>query len=297
MFVKRLDENSVFIGAPAKVNLFLEVLGRREDGYHDINSLFQAVALFDRLKFTRTDKPEIALRVENNPNLPTGADNIVVKACQLMKKEFSIDSGLEINLQKNIPVAAGLGGGSSDSAAALLACNILFDLDLDLKQLAELGLKLGSDIPFFFSRGQAIVTGRGGNIEEIDIPTDYWLVLVTPDIAISTAESYGALKIGLTKNENPFKLSSYKTVEEFVESLKLSVNNFEEAYLLSYPDLGRIKEELLKNKALLSRMSGSGSTIFGIFKEVTEWINNQFFNQGDWQVNVVRPITLPLKKI
>ena len=151
-------------------------------------------------------------------------------------------------------------------------------------------------IPFFFSRGQAIVSGRGENIEEIDIPTDYWLVLVTPDIAISTAESYAALKIGLTKNENPFKLSCYKTVEEFVESLKLSKNNFEEAHLLSYPILDRIKEELLNKKALLSRMSGSGSTIFGIFKEVAGLINNQFFNQGDWQVNVVRPITLPLKK-
>ena len=296
MFVKRLNEDSVFIGAPAKVNLFLEVLDRREDGYHNINSLFQAVALFDRLKFTRTDYPEISLRVENNPDLPTGADNLVVKACRLMKKEFSINSGLEINLQKNIPVAAGLGGGSSDGAAALVACNILFDLDLDLKQLAQLGLELGSDIPFFFSRGQAIVSGRGENIEEIDIPTDYWLVLVTPDIAISTAESYAALKIGLTKNENPFKLSCYKTVEEFVESLRLSKNNFEEAHLLSYPILDRIKEELLNKKALLSRMSGSGSTIFGIFKEVAGLINNQFFNQGDWQVNVVRPITLPLKK-
>jgi 4-diphosphocytidyl-2-C-methyl-D-erythritol kinase len=297
MFIKRSDEKSVLIGAPAKVNLFLEVLSRREDGYHNINSLFQAVALFDRITFTRTDSPDIILKVDNNPTLPAGEDNLVVKACRLMQKEFAIRAGMTVNLQKNIPVAAGLGGGSTDAAAAVMACNILFDLHLDLKQLAEYGLKLGSDVPFFFSKGQAIVTGRGEKIKEVDIPTDYWLVLVTPNIAISTAESYGALKIGLTKNDNPFKLSCYKTVEDFVESLKLSANNFEEAHLLSYPILGRIKEELLRNKALLSRMSGSGSTIFGIFKEVAEWINNQFFEQGDWQVNVVRPITLPLKKI
>ncbi len=296
MFFKCLNKDSVFIGAPAKVNLFLEILNRREDGYHNIYSLFQTVSLFDRLKFTRTDNPEISLSIENNPELSTDENNLVVKACNLIRKEYIIDDGLQIHLQKNIPVGAGLGGGSSDAAAAIFACNYLFELNLNYREMARLGLKLGSDVPFFFSRGQAVVTGRGENIEEVSLPTDYWLVLITPHLTISTAESYGALKIGLTKPPLPFKLSCYETVEEFVEYLKLSSNNFEEAHLLSYPVLGKIKEELLKSKALLARMSGSGSTMFGIYREAAELINNKFTDQGDWQVNIVRPITLPLIK-
>lgn len=296
MFFKCLNKDSVFIGAPAKVNLFLEILNRREDGYHNIYSLFQTVSLFDRLKFTRTDNPEISLSIENNPELSTDENNLVVKACNLIRKEYIIDDGLQIHLQKNIPVGAGLGGGSSDAAAAIFACNYLFELNLNYREMARLGLKLGSDVPFFFSRGQAVVTGRGENIEEVSLPTDYWLVLITPHLTISTAESYGALKIGLTKPPLPFKLSCYETVEEFVEYLKLSRNNFEEAHLLSYPVLGKIKEELLKSKALLARMSGSGSTMFGIYREAAELINNKFTDQGDWQVNIVRPITLPLIK-
>lgn len=296
MFFKRLNKDSLFIGAPAKVNLFLEILNRREDGYHNIYSLFQAVSLFDRIKFTRTDNPDISLSIENNPELPANENNLVVKACNLIRKEYVIDDGLEIHLQKNIPTGAGLGGGSSDAAAAIFACNYLFELNLNYREMARLGLKLGSDIPFFFSKGQALVSGRGENIEEVTLPTDYWLVLITPNLTISTAESYGALKIGLTKPPLTFKLSCYETVEEFVEYLKLSSNNFEEAHLLSYPVLGKIKEELFKSKALLARMSGSGSTMFGIYREAAECINNKFTDQGDWQVNVVRPITLPLIK-
>ncbi|MDD3731377.1 MAG: 4-(cytidine 5'-diphospho)-2-C-methyl-D-erythritol kinase [candidate division Zixibacteria bacterium] len=296
MFFKCLNKDSLYIGAPAKVNLFLEILNRREDGYHNIYSLFQAVSLFDRLKFTRTDNPDITLSIENNPELPGNENNLVVKACNLIKKEYGIDNGLEIHLQKNIPTGAGLGGGSSDAAAAIFACNYLFELNLNYPEMAQLGFKLGSDVPFFFSKGQALITGRGENIEEVTLPTDYWLVLITPNLTISTAESYGALKIGLTKPQLPFKLSCYETVEEFVEYLKLSSNNFEEAHLLSYPVLGKIKEELLKSKALLVRMSGSGSTMFGIYREAAEWINNKFTDQGDWQINIVRPITLPLIK-
>jgi len=298
MFAKRLDRDSLMVGTPAKVNLFLEVLNRREDGYHNINSLFQAVSLFDRIKFIRKTEPGINLTVENCPDLPTDENNLVVKACRLMQKEFGFDSGMEINLQKNIPVAAGLGGGSADGAAAILACNILFDLDLNLKEMALLGLQIGSDIPFFFSGGQALVTGRGEIITETEFPTDYWLVLITPNIAVSTAESYAALKIGLTMAKNPINLKPCRNVIEFVESLKTSVNNFEEAHLLSYPELAGIKDDLLKRNALLVRMSGSGATMFGIFKEVAEeWTNNRIFKQGDWQINVVRPITLPLKNM
>lgn len=297
MFAKRLDRNSLMVGAPAKVNLFLEVLNRREDGYHDINSLFQAVSLFDRLTFTRIPAPGINLKVESSPELPSDDTNLVVKVCRLIRDEFVPELGLDITLQKNIPVAAGLGGGSADAAAAILACNVLFELNLSPKDMAGLGLRLGSDIPFFFSGGQAIVTGRGEVITEKEFPTDYWLVLVTPRILVSTAESYAALKIGLTRKANPINLGRCQTVLEFVESLKLSANSFEEAHFLSYPELVRIKDELLKSKALLVRMSGSGATMFGIFEEVAEeWTNNRIINQGDWQVNVVRPITLPLKK-
>ncbi|MFZ5980808.1 MAG: 4-(cytidine 5'-diphospho)-2-C-methyl-D-erythritol kinase, partial [Candidatus Zixiibacteriota bacterium] len=170
--------------------------------------------------------------------------------------------------------------------------------NLSAKEMAQLGLRLGSDIPFFFSGGQALVTGRGEVVTETELPTDYWLVLITPNIFVSTAESYAALKIGLTRERNPVNLKRCQTVDEFVESLKLSANSFEEVHFLSYPELVGIKNELLKRNALLARMSGSGATMFGIFKEVAEeWTNKRTINQGDWRVNVVRPITLPLKNM
>ena len=295
MFVKQVTRECLIIGAPAKVNLFLEVLGKRDDGYHNINSLFQTVSLFDRLRFTRVEGySEASIRLTEPSELPTDNSNLITQAYCLMRDRFDLKDGLRVELEKNIPVAAGLAGGSADGAATILACTILYELPLDRAAMAELSLELGSDLPFFFSRGQAIVRGRGEEVTETDFPTDYWLVLVTPELAISSAESYAALSLGLTKPKYPFSLRRCGTAQELLESLELTGNDFEEGHLRSYPQLGKIKDGLLDNGALLSRMSGSGPTVFGLYIEAPGIEDGRLFGREDWRgTTVVRPVILP----
>ena len=296
MFVKKISSGQVVIGAPAKVNLFLEVLSRRDDGYHDINSLFQAVSLFDRLKFSRTGEHEGVRLTLNEPSeLPTDERNLIVKAFNLLQDRFKIESGLDVELEKNIPVAAGLAGGSADGAATILAGAILFDLPLTLADMAELGLELGSDLPFFFSRGQALVGGRGEKLRETSFPADYWLVLVTPKLAISTAEAYAQLSLRLTKSRIPFSLERCDTPQELVKSLGLTGNDFEEVHLKSYPELRRIRTELLDRGALLARISGSGPTVFGFYCDAPEIDGGNLAGRDDWRTTTVRPVTLPAR--
>lgn len=293
MLVRHITSTQVVIDAPAKVNLFLQVLSRRPDGYHNINSLVQAVSLFDRLRFNVAPNPEVSIDLVHHVDLPLGADNMIAKAYRLMKEQFGLTEGLLVTLDKNIPVSAGLGGGSADGAAAILACNLLFDLKLSYSQMAELALDLGSDVPFFLSCGQALVSGRGEIVMDTDFPTDYRIVLVSPDIAVSTASSYAALKTDLTKPKTPFKLKRYRTVDKFVRSLRFSGNDFENVQLVSFPELGRIKDTLLKRGALLARMSGSGPTMFGIFTETPKVEVAKSFNREGWRFYTVEPISLP----
>ncbi|MDF1543480.1 MAG: 4-(cytidine 5'-diphospho)-2-C-methyl-D-erythritol kinase [bacterium] len=291
MIIEKLTDSALQILAPAKINLFLQVLNRREDGFHNINSLFQAVSLFDRLKFETRPEPGIDLKILNNRELSTGNDNLVVKAFQLMVERFSIKSGLNIELEKNIPVSAGLAGGSTDGAATIYACNKLFELRLDSGRMADLGAEIGSDIPFFFGSGQSLVRGRGEIVENWPVPADYHLVLVNPGIAISTAEAYARLKRGLTFSKEPFNLARCATVIELVKELERCGNDFEEVSVGFHPELGIILDGLLNNGALLARMSGSGPTLFGLFDKAPdlEQLRSRF--SGDWHFCAVRPIT------
>jgi 4-diphosphocytidyl-2-C-methyl-D-erythritol kinase len=285
----------VCLDTPAKINLYLEVLGKRPDGYHDINSLFQAVSLFDRLTFDLTDRPGIDLTVLGTEHLAEGPENLIVRTGAMMQREFGLRRGLTVTLEKNIPMAAGLAGGSSDAAATILACNLLYDLRLDCPAMARLGLEIGSDLPFFFSGGQALVTGRGERVEETDYPIDYHLVLVNPGLAISTAASYAGLRIGLTKSKHPFNLPCCRTAEDFIESLKQVGNDFEGMHRESYPVLGEIEDVLLERGAALARMSGSGPTIFGIFTDFPEIEVEIFKRWGHWRFFTVAPIALHLQ--
>ncbi|RKX26975.1 MAG: 4-(cytidine 5'-diphospho)-2-C-methyl-D-erythritol kinase [Candidatus Zixiibacteriota bacterium] len=296
MFAKRLTTDSIHIGTPAKVNLFLQVLGKRPDGYHDINSLFQAVSLFDRLKFTLVKgKPGIQINLTRPSKLELDDSNLIAQAYHLMQDRFGLESGLEVELEKNIPIAAGLAGGSADAAATILACVALFDLPLSFGEMAELGLEIGSDLPFFFTRGQALIGGRGEKITQTDFPTDYWLILVTPNIAISTGTSYAALGLGLTKAAQPFSLNRSETVVGLIDNLRQTGNDFEEVHLRSFPILGRIKDGLLDDGALLARMSGSGPTVFGIYMDAPVLVSNMKFGQDSLPAVVVRPVTLPVR--
>ena len=298
MFISNPDSGIVVIGAPAKINLYLQILRKREDGYHEINSLFQAVSLFDRLTFHRADTAGIKLeRAETSSidaAIPLDDTNIIVQAYNLMKDKHKKVDGLGVSVEKNIPVAAGLAGGSSDAAATIMACNLLFDLKLTRSAMAELGSKIGSDIPFFFSGGQAVVTGRGERVLEVNCATDYWLILVTPRLSISTAEAYARLRMPLTNSKQPFSLGTHRPVEKLVESIALAGNDFEEIQFMSYPELSGIRDRLLHTGALLARMSGSGPTVFGIYPEQPAGLESSLLREGDWHVSTVRPITLPI---
>jgi len=293
MFVKEISGRHAILETPAKVNLFLQVLNKRPDGFHNINSLFQAVSLYDRLEIKLIDSPGVRIQLSDGPDVPLDGNNLIARAYQLMRGRFDLRQGLEISLEKKIPVAAGLAGGSSDAAATLKACNLLFQLGLSQSELSLLGLEIGSDLPFFFSSGQALVKGRGDIISEVDFPTDYVLVLVTPPLGISTAEAYAALKRGLTTSTIEYNLHNCRTVEEFVSSLISSGNDFEEVLSGSLSVLDRIRQMLLGNGALLTRMSGSGPTLFGVFSTKPEIKERMILNQGEWLIHTVKPISLP----
>ncbi|MEW5796099.1 MAG: 4-(cytidine 5'-diphospho)-2-C-methyl-D-erythritol kinase [Candidatus Zixiibacteriota bacterium] len=296
MFIKRLSADRVAIGAPAKINLDLRVLGRRTDGYHDIDSLFQAVSLFDRLKFRRLDESaDIRISLARQSNLATDESNLVARAFRLMQSRFRLSGGLEVELEKNIPVAAGLGGGSSDGAAAILACKALFGLPLGTAEMAALGAEIGSDLPFFFSSGQAHVTGRGEIVEDIELPLDYWLVLVTLPMAVSTARAYADLRLPLTRDVRPRSFRGWKVPRDIVKWLSDTGNDFEPVQLRAFPHLQQVKNGLADSGALLTRMSGSGPTVFGIYGNAPDMEGDRVLGRSDWTVSVARPIRLPAR--
>jgi 4-diphosphocytidyl-2-C-methyl-D-erythritol kinase len=207
-----------------------------------------------------------------------------------VRVQYNRTNGAKIRLEKNIPIAAGLAGGSADAAATLVAANFLMGLNLNKEQLAHIGLGIGSDLPFFFSTGQAIVTGRGEVVTPTKFPTDYSLILVTPNLTISTAEAYGSLRIDLTKPKEPFSLSRCSTVMDLVVQIGRSVNDFEDAHFLSYPALGKIKNGLLQIGASLVRMSGSGPTLFGLFYHPPDLKKRIPNIEDDWIVNTAKPV-------
>jgi len=285
--------DKIKVGAPAKINLFLKVTGKRDDGYHNIYSWFQAVSLFDHLTFEKSNKPGFRLKIKNGGNLPADNQNLIVKTAEILFGRFAPGGGLNIELEKNIPVSAGLGGGSSDSAATIYAISRLYKLGLSYKKMQEIGLEIGSDIPFFFSSGQAEVTGRGEIIKKIVLPLDYSIILITPGLAISTTDSYRRLKMDLTSPGKRIRLLRCNDFKGLVAGIFEIGNDFERVHLKSFPVLNEIKGVLLSAGAALTRMSGSGPTIFGLFYNMPEGDGFRKIVRGDWQQHVVQPITLP----
>jgi 4-diphosphocytidyl-2-C-methyl-D-erythritol kinase len=297
LYIERRNSNCLTIKAPAKVNLFLQVLGKRPDGYHNINSLFQAVSLYDHLEFTVTNKPGVTIDLASKVNLPVGEENLVCRAYNRVRDAFNLPRGLYVKLDKQIPIAAGLGGGSADGAATIIACNLLFNLNLSQAQMARLALEVGSDLPFFFSGGQALVGGRGEMVKPADFPTNYTLVLVTPGQSVSTTEAYDLLKMDLTKPKVPFTLPPCRDVNELIAALLMTGNDFEDVLGASYPDSGRIRDVLLQAGAVLTRLSGSGPTMFGLFIDAPELGRDATCGRDCWRLFTVKPITWRLKVV
>jgi 4-diphosphocytidyl-2-C-methyl-D-erythritol kinase len=258
------------IKAPAKINLFLEVLGRRADGYHEIESLLQMIGLYDELVMEETLKGDLVLECPQAPSLAT-PDNLVYRAARALLEYTGKKRSARIILSKNIPLAAGLGGGSADAAAALWGLNCLWNLSLSTAQLVSLGAKLGSDIPFFFSSPLALARGRGEQVENLSWDWEWEMILVNPRILVSTAEIYNALRLELTNDRRsinmPLKILSSLNEKRDEEKLRLWTDQFfnrlETAAVSKFPVIGKCMEAMRSAGLWGVRMSGSGPTVYG----------------------------------
>lgn len=261
MWIDRYADD-VVVWAPAKVNLFLEVLGKRPDGYHEIATLMVAIRLFDTLVLR--DEPSGEVRLEcTRPGLSTGPDNLVARAAQLLREHRGVVKGARIRLVKRIPLAAGLAGGSSDAAAALAGLNQLWKLGLPPEELSDLAAKLGSDVPFFLSGPAAWCTGRGERIEPIEPGAALDFVLVCPPFGISTADVYRRVVVP----ENPeggIEMRRAVQAGDASQIGRLLHNRLEPAALTLSPQLAGYRERLEREKPAGVLMSGSGSTIFAL---------------------------------
>jgi 4-diphosphocytidyl-2-C-methyl-D-erythritol kinase len=251
---------SIRVSAPAKINLFLRVLSKRPDGYHNIETLFQAIDVFDELIFQKTSDMTI-LKVAGLPELET-EDNLVMRALRWFERYLGTELHVEINLKKNIPLAAGLGGGSSDAAAAMLAIRELFQLPVSDKELQSAAVSLGADVPFFFSGGSAIGEGIGDVITPVDIPQDYDLVIVNPGFPVSTAKVYSEFSRTLTAHPLEGRLG--RVLQEGRGISGILHNDLQAVTERLYPEVSEIRNVLKEHGLSGVLMSGSGPTVLGI---------------------------------
>ena len=275
--------------SPAKINLSLEVLKKREDGYHQIRSLMQAIDLFDELTLKeRSDGVTISC---DHPGCPADETNLAVVAASLLLQEAREKRGVAIRIRKRIPVSAGLGGGSSNAAAALKGVRQLLGLDVPDQKLHQLAARVGSDVPFFLCPGQALAEGRGEQIRPIRIYGGYWVVLVCPAVEVSTAWAYRNTRINLTKDRRGVNLVSLEDASGFFQALPGFENDLEEVVGKRHPVIRTIKENLEDSGAVKSSMSGSGPTVYGVFdrEPQAEEVTRKLL-RGDWQTFLTRPI-------
>lgn len=256
--------------APAKINLFLNVLAKREDNYHELETIFQKIELYDTIIL---EEKEEGIEVECS--YVNEVDNLSYKAAHLLTQVFEVKKGVKIKIEKHIPIAAGLGGGSSDAAATLMGLNKLWHLSLSQNDLLPLASKLGADVPFFiFNQGLALGTGIGSIITPLPPLPQFWLILICPKIKVSSAKIYQDLKFMLTNENIRSKMIINAIKQGDLEKIsQLLYNTLEKVVFPQYPEIKRLKDELLKQEVLGALMSGSGSSVFGMVKTELEAIN------------------------
>ena len=258
--------NQIELKALAKINLGLDVLGRRENGYHDVRMIMQSIFLYDEV---RIEKKEAAgIEVETNLKfLPVGEDNIAYKAAKLLIDEFGIGEGVRITLRKHIPVAAGLAGGSSNAAAVLFGMNRIFRLGLSQKDLMERGVKLGADVPYCIMRGTVLAEGIGEELKRLPAMPKCTVLIAKPPISVSTKTVYEAL--------DSKEITEHPDIDGIIKGLELgnlkmiagSMGNvLEKVTVPMHPEIEKIKQEMKDAGALGAMMSGSGPTVFGLFE-------------------------------
>ena len=259
--------NDISVKALAKINLGLDVVRRREDGYHEVRMVMQTIHLFDRLEISRNDSGQITMET-NLSFLPTNENNLVYKAAKLLQDEFAIKDGVHVWLHKYIPVAAGMAGGSTDAAAVLYGMNRIFELGLTKEQLMERGVKIGADVPYCIMRGTALAEGIGEKLTKLAPMVKCPVLIAKPQISVSTKFVYENLKL----NENTIHPDIDRLVADISEGdlTKIAAdmgNVLETVTIPEYPVIAEIKKNMMQNGAVNAMMSGSGPTVFGLFAD------------------------------
>lgn len=257
----------ISINAMAKINLGLDVLRRRENGYHDVKMIMQTVNIYDTLDFVKLQDSKIVVKTDTM-ELPTDENNLIYKAAKLLFDKCGVKEGVEITLTKRIPIAAGMAGGSTDAAAALVGINTLFDLNLSMDDLKEIGVKIGADVPYCIEGGTALSEGIGEILTKLPDAPDCFVVVAKPEISVSTKYVY--------ENLHANELKKHPDIDGMVEAIKEGnldgvckrmENVLETVTETKYPVISELKQMLKEAGAENSLMSGSGPTVFAIFKE------------------------------
>lgn len=259
--------NELKLKAMAKINLGLDVLRRREDGYHELRMIMQSIYLYDQIELRRRKQPGIQVEV-NLSYLPVGEDNLVYRAAKLLMDEFSIKEGVHIRLQKYIPVAAGLAGGSSDAAAVLVGMNRMFALKLSQEELMKRGVKIGADVPYCIMRGTALAEGIGEKLTRLPNTPEMHVLLAKPPVHVSTPFVYGNLKVNELEYHPDIdgQIQAIRDGDLYTMAEKMG-NVLETVTIPAYPVIQDIKDCMMQQGAVNAMMSGSGPTVFGLFDD------------------------------
>lgn len=275
------------IQAPAKVNLCLHVLGKRPDGYHELEMLMQRVSLYDQVQIETNTSGMVVVDCPGL-ELAAGEDNIAARAARLMLERAGSELGVRIDIDKKIPAAAGLGGGSSDAASVMMALNSMLGLDLPTPVLSSMGVKLGADVPFFLLESSAWATGIGEVLEPVTNLPSAWYLLANPNVPVSTAWVFG--NWGLTSPGRAARMREFpRTTEELV---RLFHNDLEPVTIGRYPIVAEVKQAMLESGAAGTLMSGSGATVFGAFsdEQSTRRAAELLERDKGWSTYVVQPL-------
>jgi 4-diphosphocytidyl-2-C-methyl-D-erythritol kinase len=289
-----VNQRSVSLPSFAKINWSLKILGKRSDGYHELQTLIQTVSLHDDLHFEENDDGSVSLSCDN-PDIPTDNHNLVLRAARALQQRCKVAQGARIHLDKRIPVKAGLGGASSNAAVSLVALCHLWQVQLPVPELFEIAAKLGADVPFFLMGGCVHASGTGTTLSPLPeeaAPTTRHLIIVMPNVGVSTAAAYAALNSGALTTRNTDPILSVSQTEANARHSQLRPpedsleNDFESVIFDIEPEIRRTKETLLQAGALGALLAGSGSSVFGIFadREDQERAVNEIKLEAGWRI-------------
>ncbi|MEJ7422161.1 4-(cytidine 5'-diphospho)-2-C-methyl-D-erythritol kinase [Staphylococcus haemolyticus] len=259
----------IYETAPAKINLTLDTLFKRDDGYHEIAMIMTTVDLNDRLSFQKRKDKKIVVDIEHN-YVPNDHKNLAYRAAQLMLETYDLNEGVTITIDKDIPVSAGLAGGSADAAATLRGINRLFNLDKSLHELSDLGIQIGTDIPFCIYNRTAVCKGRGEKIRFLKKPPSAWVVLAKPNLGISSADVFKALDLDDAHHVDTEMCEKAIVEGDYKQLCESLSNRLEPVSMSMHPEIEKIKNNMLQCGADAALMSGSGPTVYGLAQKESQ---------------------------